>query len=89
MMSLGRILTMEIHKTPDKTLVGDDHNSMARPLPGHRQGPCRGHPRGHSQALARLDATIVPMQLPARQLGRCLHVNRRPQGQLDDAYVVA
>ena len=41
--TLGGILAEKIHKTPGKTLAGDDYNATARPLPGPRQEPCRGH----------------------------------------------
>ena len=47
MATLGGILAEEIHKTPGKTLAGNDSNATARPLPGPRQDPCRGHPQGH------------------------------------------
>ena len=64
-MILGEILAEEIHETPGKILAGDDHDAMARPLPGLRQDPCRGHLRGHSQAHVCQDSTAVPIQLPA------------------------
>ena len=50
--TLGGILAEEIHKTPGKRLAGDDSNATARPLPGPRQDPCRGHPQCHYQACA-------------------------------------
>ena len=43
MTTLGGILAEEIHKTPGKHLAGDDRGATARPLPGPRQDPCRGH----------------------------------------------
>ena len=64
--TLGGILAEEIHKTPGKTLAGDDCNATARPLPSPRQDPCRGHQRGHSQARVCQGSTAVPMQLPAQ-----------------------
>ena len=59
--TLGGILAEETHKTPSEILAGDDHDATARPLPGPRQYPCRGHQRGHSQAHVCQDATAVPM----------------------------
>ena len=60
-MILGEILAEEIHETPGKTLAGDDHGATARPLPGPRQGPCRGHLRGRGQAHVCQDYTAAPM----------------------------
>ena len=81
-MNLGEILTERTHKTPGKTLAGDDRYAVARPLPGPQQGPCRGHPRGHDQARTRQVSTVVPMQLPAHQLGRHLRGSMRPLRRL-------
>ena len=67
-MSLGEILAEGIHKTPGKIIAGDDRGATARPLPRPRQRPCRGHPRGHSQARTRQVSTTAPMQLPGRRL---------------------
>ena len=64
-MTLSEILAEEIYKTPDKILAGDAHDATARPLPGPRQDPCRGHQRGHSQAHSCQDTTAGPIQLPA------------------------
>ena len=44
--TLGGILAEEIHETPGKTLVGDDHDAMARPSPGPQQGPLPKTPTG-------------------------------------------
>ena len=49
----GKILAGDTHKTPGKTLVGDACKAPARSLPGPRQGSCRGHLRGRSQAHAK------------------------------------
>ena len=78
----ARSLPRKLHKTPGKILVGDDRNTTARPLPGPRQGPCRVHPRGHSQARTCQVSATAPMQLPAHQLGRHLRVGTRLLGQL-------
>ena len=81
-MNLGKILAEETHKTPGKILAGDDSNATARPLPGPRQSPCRGRPRGHSRARTHRASATAPMQLPAHQLGRRLRVGMRLLGQL-------
>ena len=81
-MILGGILAEEIHKTPGKRLAGDDCNATARPLPGPRQDPCRGHQRGRGQAHTCEGSIAVPMQLPAHQLGEHLRGDVRSLGQL-------
>ena len=70
MATLGRILAEEIHKTPSKTLAGDDSNATTRHLPGRRQDPCQGHQQGHCQAHISQDSTAVRMQLPAQPAGQ-------------------
>ena len=65
-----RILAEEIHKTPGKRLAGDDCDTTARPLPGPRQDPCRGHQRGHCQVCTSQDPAAVRMQLPAQPAGQ-------------------
>ena len=83
-MILGGILAKEIHETPGKTLAGDDYDAAARPLPGPRQDPCRGHQRGRSQAHVCQDATAVPKQLlaqPAGQAPAWRHAASRPAQQ--------
>ena len=67
---LGKILAEEIHETSGKILAGDDRDVTARPLPGPRQDPCRGHQRGRGQAHICQDSTAVPMQLPAQPARR-------------------
>ena len=67
---LGKILVEEIHKTPGKILARDDRDAMARTLPGLRQDPCRGHPRGHCQAHVCQDSTAVSIQLPSKSAGQ-------------------
>ena len=68
--TLGGILAEEIHKPPGKRLAGDDCNAMARPLPGPRQDPCRGHHRGHCQARTSQESTAVRKQLLAQPAGQ-------------------
>ena len=58
---LSEILAKEVHETPGKILAEDDHCAAARPLPGPRQGPCRRHLQGRSQARICQDPTGVPM----------------------------
>ena len=79
---LGKILAEEIHETSDKILAGDDHDAPARPLSGPGQDSCQRHPRGRSQAHICQDSAVVPMQLPAHQLGEHLRGDVRPLGQL-------
>ena len=79
--TLGGILAEEIHKTPSKTLVGDDSNTTTRPLPGPRQDPCRGHQRGHCQARTNQASTTIHMQLQAQPAGQApvwQHAASRP-----------
>ena len=68
--TLNGIPAEEIHKTPGEILAGDDHDATARPLPGPRQDPCRGHLRSHNQARACQDSTAIPIQLPAQPAGQ-------------------
>ena len=68
--TLGGILAEEIHKTPGKCLAGDDCTTTARPLPGPRQGPCRGRQRGYRQARVGQDSTAIPKQLRAQPAGQ-------------------
>ena len=58
--TLGGFPAEGIHKTPGKRLAGDDCNATARPLPGPRQDPCRGHQQCHYQASTSQDSTAVP-----------------------------
>ena len=67
---LSRIVAEDTHETPGKILARDDRDATARPLPGPRQDPCRGHLRGHSQAHVCQDSTVVLIQLPAQPAGQ-------------------
>ena len=68
--TLGGILAEEIHKTPGKTLAGDNCNTTAAPLPGPRQDPYRGHQQGHSQGRTSEDSAALPKQLLAQPDGQ-------------------
>ena len=73
--TLGGILAEEIHKTPSKTLAGDDSNATARPLTGPRQDPCRGRQRATARPLPGHLERPLPShptrRLPGRQQGHC------------------
>ena len=59
MAILGVILAEEIHETPDKILAGEDHGTVARPLQGPWQGPCRRHLQDGSRARVFHNSTAI------------------------------
>ena len=59
--TLGGILAEEIHKTPGKTLAGDNCNAIAAPLPG----PGKTLAEGISRATTRSAPAKTPPSSPS------------------------
>ena len=77
-MTLGEILAKEIHETPGKTLAEDDRGAAARPLPGPRQGPCRGRLRAVASPTPAKTPPPSPCSCQLNQLGRHLRGDEQP-----------